>query len=351
MGRSQMDAIHGDDDLVQSMFLRHVAPLAYQGDISTPETLSNLTKTIMYLNYKNTGQILSRAISGLDTAAWDVLGKKANKTVCDLVSARLDTTCREVVPVYCTNLTRNIATPDLIDLIVSLRKETGVSAFKYKIARTMGRNTDVYPGRTEEVIPLVRKEIDKLCGPGVKLMVDANGGYEQAGTAGAIAKLMQGYNYEWFEEPVPFWNYTETKKVKELGVVRIAAGENEYRADNLDLMIDSGIVDIVQPDFGYAGGFSQVLRVAQRAAMKGIKIDPHSPDRSMTEFFSAHLMAAVSNAGPFLEYGCVDRSTPGGVFEDPIVIRNGTISVPKAPGWGVQLTEKWLNQSSSIVYP
>lgn len=238
-----------------------------------------------------------------------------------------------------------------MELIMDLHKKYGARAYKFKIAQTMGRNSDVWPNRTEETIPYIRREVDQRLGRDVELTVDSNGGYEDIEHAAPIAKLLSEHRYTWFEEPVPFWNYSGTKQMEDLGLLKIAAGENEYRWDEFEAMINSNTVSIIQPDLGYAGGFSQALRVARLAATKGIVVDPHSPDLSMTEFFSLHLLAAVPNPGPFLEYGCTDESTPTNVFVAGIQVQNGTVKVPQVPGWGVKILDSWLQASSSAIYP
>jgi len=358
MGRSQMDSsgILADDDLVADSFLRHVAPLAYKADISTPEALSKLTSTILYRNYKNTGQILNRAIAGLDTAVWDLLAKADNQSVCDYAAARMEPAreCRDNVKVYCTNITRQITADQTIDLIANLHTQLEVDTFKYKIAETMGNNADVTPNKTILEIPYIRKALDVKFGAGrIKLIVDANGGYSDAEHAKPAAVLLGEHHYEWFEEPVPFWNIEQTKVVKKFGVVPVAAGENEYRMDMFERIINQRVVDIVQPDFGYAGGFSNALKIADLAAKQGIVVDPHSPDKSMTEFFSLHFLGAISNPGPALEYGCVDPTDIAAkVFQRPIQIKNATVPVPReAAGWGVEILDSWLQHASTLTYP
>lgn len=158
------------------------------------------------------------------------------------------------------------------------------------------------------------------------------------------------------QEPVPFWDTVSTRAVKALGKVRVAAGENEYRMDIFQRMLapQSASVDIVQPDFGYAGGFSNALRVAKWAAEAGVVTDPHSPDKSMTEFFATHLLGAIPNPGPALEYGCVDPTDISRqVFVEPLEISaNGTVRVPLArAGWGVEIKPSWLEAATARSFP
>ena len=179
------------------------------------------------------------------------------------------------------------------------------------------------------------------------------GGYSDKLHAQPAAVELGRSGYEWFEEPVPFWNIEETRRVKQLGVVPVAAGENEYRMDMFERIIQQKAVDIIQPDFGYAGGFSNALAIAQLAHGSGITVDPHSPDKSMTEVFALHLLGVISNPGPALEYGCVDPTDIASkVFKHPIqVTPNATVKVPRGPGWGVTLLESWLAHASTIEYP
>lgn len=185
------------------------------------------------------------------------------------------------------------------------------------------------------------------------LIVDANGGYSDAVHAKPVAALLaQMGGYEWFEEPVPFWEYDTTRQVKQFGLIPIAAGENEYRMDVFERMLLRGTVDIVQPDFGYVGGFTNALKVAQIANGVGVRVDPHSPDKSMTEYFSLHLLGAIPNPGPALEFGCVDPTDISKtVFVDPILVSQGKAQVPQGLGWGVQLLKSWLKRATSQSYP
>ena len=79
-------------------------------------------------HYKNTGQILNRAIAGLDTAVWDLLAKANNQSVCDYAAVRMVPAreCRDNVKVYCTNITRQITADQTVDLIANLHTQLEV---------------------------------------------------------------------------------------------------------------------------------------------------------------------------------------------------------------------------------
>lgn len=353
VGRSQSDStgILTDADLVIETFLRHIAPVAHLRNVTSPKDLEALRQDIIYQNYKNTGQVFFRALSGLDTALWDVLAKQANQSVCQYVGNLVGRPCRKRVNFYCTNITRAATPEELTKLILQLHAKYGATGYKLKVANIMGRNTDFYPNRTIQVIPQVRAALEQQLGPGIRLMVDANGGYEDLRHVTEVAQILNRSDYFWFEEPVPFWNYDLTKQVRDLGLVRIAGGENEYRESLLEHAVTHRQVDIVQPDFGYVGGFSVALRIAQLAARHGVGFDPHSPDLSLTEFFSVHLMGVMANDDTLFEYGCTDGSTPLDIFEQGLQASGGSAPVPTGVGWGVAVQEAWLSRAEQRVYP
>lgn len=353
LGRSQSDStgILTDSDLVIDMFFRHIAPVAHLRNVTSPKDLDALRQDIIYQNYKNTGQVFSRALSGLDTALWEVLAKRADQSVCRYVGNLVGRPCKEKVNFYCTNITRSATPEELTKLIVQLHEKYGASGYKLKIANMMGRNTDFYPNRTHEVIPQVRAALEQRLGPGIRLMVDANGGYEDLRHVAEVAQSLNRSDYFWFEEPVPFWNYELTKQARDLGLVRIAGGENEYRESLLENAVMRRQVDVVQPDFGYVGGFSVALRIAQLAGRHGVGFDPHSPDLSLTEFFSLHLMGVMANNDTLFEYGCTDGSTPFDIFEQGIQVSGGAAPVPSRAGWGAVVREEWLSHAERRHYP
>merc|ERR1712125_108078 len=101
------------------------------------------------------------------------------------------------------NLDRTLKPSDVVAKAQRLGATHGVKAFKFKIAKRMGHDVDMYPGRSEELVALARN----VLGPDATLMVDANGGWDNFSHAEAMAQLLVDHNYTWLEEPFKFWDY------------------------------------------------------------------------------------------------------------------------------------------------
>ena len=121
-------------------------------------------------------------------------------------------------------------------------------------------------------------------------------------------------------------------------------------------MIDMRAVDIVQPDVCYVGGIVRTLRVASMAAAAGLPCTPHSANLSMVTLFTMHLLGAIPNAGKYLELSIEGPDYypwQDGLFvESPYTVTDGKVTIPDAPGWGVEIDPTWLAnaeyQSSEI---
>jgi L-alanine-DL-glutamate epimerase-like enolase superfamily enzyme len=108
-------------------------------------------------------------------------------------------------------------------------------------------------------------------------------------------------------------------------------------------MLTMGAVDVVQPDVCYIGGITRARRVAQMAAERGVPCTPHSANLSLVTVFTLHLMAAIPNAGPFVEFSIEPTGWTADLYQPALVAREGAVPVPEdGPGWGVTINPRWL---------
>lgn len=325
-----------------------VAPYALGQNFSSTADIDAFADTVWRKNYKRTGTVLARALAGVDTALYDLLGRSEKRSVCSLVADLLGGACRQRVPVYGSNGDRHKKPKDIVANAVNNRDEYGVKAFKFQIANRMGADVDIKPNRTEELIPLARQQL----GPDITLMVDANGGFDNYSHASRISKLLIEHNYTWFEEPFPYWEYDLAsnllQEVRPQGL-GIALGEQEYRLDVWERNIHA--MQYAQPDVHYIGGFSRTLRVAKMSISANTTLVPHSPNPCMVDVFALTLMAAAPNAYKYMEFDAINtRHPPSGnqffaekVFE--LDKTDGTMAVPQGPGWGVTLRPGLLSDA------
>lgn len=324
-------------DITVHVLHRQVAPYALGMDACDIDAILDLVRD---REHKFPGSYLRRAMGGVDTALWDWRGKREGKPVCALIGGSPGT-----FRAYGSSMKRDITPKDEAARLARLREEKGFDAFKFRIGAEVGRDVDEWPGRTEEIIPTMRKAM----GDDVALLVDANSCYSPA-RAIEIGGILQDHGISHFEEPCPYWEFDQTRQVTDALEIDVTGGEQDCMMVNWRDMIDRRIVDIVQPDICYLGGLSRTLRVAKMAEAAGIPVTPHCANLSMVTLFTMHLLRAIPNAGKYLEFsieGLDYYPWQDDLFvEDPFAIVDGKATVTDAPGWGVEVNPDWLAKSA-----
>jgi L-alanine-DL-glutamate epimerase-like enolase superfamily enzyme len=323
-------------DITAQVLHRQVAPRALGADVSDPEALA---ERIIETEYKFPGSYVARAVGGVDTALWDLRGKLEKKSVCELLGGK-----PRRFPVYGSSMRRDIKPEDEAARLVRLRDTKGFRAFKVRIGKVCGHDQDQSPGRTEALIQAVRKAV----GCDVVLLADANSCYTPA-KAIEVGKLLEDQNFRHFEEPCPYWELEWTAEVAKALVIPVAGGEQDCFMHVWRRMIAIKAVDIAQPDVCYVGGMSRAARVARMAAEAGLPVVPHSANQSLVQVFTLHLLGAIANAGPHMEYSIEGTGQYGEVYSPLPEVSEGTVQIPDGPGWGVTVNPRWLESAERKV--
>ncbi len=320
-------------DITAQVFHRQIAPHALGTDgLDFADTLALIGER----EHKFPGSYLRRAMTGLDTALWDLRGKLEGKPVVALLGG-----VPGLLRAYASSMKRDITPEDEAARFVRLRDERGFTAFKWRVGAECGRDRDEWPGRTEAVIPIVSKAL----GDGVEKLVDGNSCYSPA-RAIAVGRMLQDHGIGHFEEPCPYWEFDQTRQVREALSIDVAGGEQDNEFTSFRTMIREHVVDIVQPDVMYLGGIHRTLEVCQMAAAAGLPVTPHAANLSLVTMCTMHLLKAIPNAGKYLELsieGLDYYPWQDGLFlGDPYGVTDGHVTVPDAPGWGVEINPDWL---------
>ncbi len=300
-----------------------------------PADLGILVDRAIEANYKYPWSYVCRALSGVDTAVWDLLGKREGKSVCELIGGK-----PRPFPVYGSSMSRSITPEDEAARLKKLRDEKGYTAFKIRVGSVNGHNQDAWPGRTEKLIPTVRKAV----GDDVKMLVDGNSCYTPP-KAIEVGRLLEEHHYVQFEEPCPYWELEWTAQVTEALDMDVSGGEQDNELATWRRMIEMRAVDIVQPDILYLGGLTRTLRVAKKAAEHKLPCVPHSANRAMVTLFTLHAMAAIPNAGGYVEYSIEDSPWSDNLFSPGFEVADGKVAIPDQPGWGVTVNAQWLEKA------
>ncbi len=329
-------------DIASLVLHRQVAPYALgQNALDIDPLVDNIAE----IEFKFPGSYLRRALSGLDTALWDLRGKLKGQSVCELLGGQ-----PRPFPVYASSMKRDITPEDEADRFVKLKETHGYNAFKFRIGKECGHDEDEWLGRTEAIVPAIRQAL----GNETKLLVDANCCYSPQ-KAIEVGHFLEEHGIIHYEEPCPYWDFEQgaevTQALKELNI-EVSGGEQDCNLSTWRRIINMRAFDIVQPDICYMGGLSRTLRVAAMAKEAGLLCTPHSANLSLVTVFSLHMLGAIENAGPYVEFsieGLDYYPWQDGLFNPVLEARNGKIQIPEAPGWGVEINPAWLAKANRQV--
>ncbi len=295
--------------------------------------LETLIDDFYIANYKMAGQSLWCPAAYVEQSLFDLLGKTVKKTAGELMGGVL----RKEIPVYLSGSGRDTTAEEELAVYVRGVEETGTQAVKFKIGGRMSRNLDAYPGRTETLIRNARKQL----GDDVVIYSDANGSYNAAKGI-EVGKFLQDHGVAFFEEPCPWQEYSETRKVAEALEMPVAAGEQDNSLWGFQWMMETGVMDITQFDLNYNGGFVRGARVARMAREHGMTVVPHNTQTGATGVNILAFASATSNIGPHMEFPWRAPYQPQSYFSPQIQIERGVVKVPTGPGLGLEFDPDFL---------
>ena len=334
-GWGQVSTYHSD--ITAQVLHRQVAPWTLGQDMTN---LDDLLDIVTEREHKFPGSYLRRAMAGLDTAIWDLRGKQQGKPVTELLGGSPG-----LVRAYASSMKRDITPADEAARMKGLRDMHGFDAFKVRAGAEVGRNQDEWPGRTEEIIPTMRREL----GGDVDLLIDANSCYSPD-RAIEVGHILQDSGFCHYEEPCPYWELEQTRQVTDALGIDVTGGEQDCDLPTWRRMIDMRAVDIVQPDILYLGGICRTMRVVKMAQAAGLPVTPHCANLSLVTLFTMHLLRAIPNAGKYLEFSIEGADYyPWQEYlyvASPYDIENGHARVTDTPGWGVEINPEWLARST-----
>jgi L-alanine-DL-glutamate epimerase-like enolase superfamily enzyme len=324
-------------DITAQVFHRQLVPWALGAD---PADIAGLVHLIERREHKYPGSYRARALAGLDTALWDMAGRRAGKPVASLIGGGPGK-----VRAYASSMKRDISPKDEADRLVRLCAEQGFTAAKWRIAAECGEDVDEWPGRTEEIIPAVARAL----GDGIDKLVDANSGFSVK-RAIEVGRMLEDNGVGHYEEPVPYWDLEATTEVTDALRIDVTGGEQDWDPATWKRMIQMRAVDVVQPDVMYMGGIANTLKVAAMAAAADLPCTPHAANLSLVTICTMHLLAAIPNAGKYLELSIEgDDYYPWqrDLFVGrPFEVSAGHVTVPDTPGWGVEISPAWLDRAT-----
>jgi len=253
------------------------------------------------------------AMSGIDMAAWDVLGQARG-----LPLARMLGGTPRPIRAYNSNGLGILPIKDLSREAISLVKE-GFSAVKLRLGRPEARQ-DI------EALRVVKKAV----GPGVSLMVDFNQGLSVAEAIRRGRMIDEEGGVAWIEEPIRADDFLGCSEIKNQLHTPVQLGENFMGPEQMAQALAAGACDFVMPDAQRIGGVTGWMRAAALAQGAGMEMSSHLFPEA-----SCHLLA-VTPTCHWLEY--VDWASP--ILQEPARLKDGCVVTPERPGLGMAWNEK-----------
>jgi D-galactarolactone cycloisomerase len=287
-------------------------------------------------DYGTTGMAIS-ALSGIDIALWDIIGKSTGKPIHKLIGGAW----RDEVTCYATGL-YFIDMDRLVEEAVEEARqfaEEGFTAIKMKIG--LGD-----PKLDIRRVAAVREAV----GDGVRLMVDANHCFTVP-QAIRLGRELEKLDIEWFEEPISpedVDGYTEVTRALDMAV---AGGENAFTRWGFRDLVVRKAMDILQPDVCAAGGISECRKIAALAITHGVECVPHAWGSAIGVAATLHFLAALPDQPPsfrpmppLLEFEQCENPFRDHLSREPIVQQRGKVKVPTGAGLGIEIVRSVLDQ-------
>ncbi len=342
-GAEGISVAHGGISTLFPIFLANLQPFFLGKDARELDLI--LEKVYIYkFNFRFNGISLGLPLATIEFAILDMLGRIANKPVGQLIGEIHN----PEVGIYVATEWREKPVDESIELIKKAVAEyPEARALKIKVGGLMFMTADMYaagpPGRTEKMIPLVRKTF----GDDMALYADSNSFYSVP-EAIRVGKLLEEYRYRYFEEPVMFDHLEEIKQVADALTLPIANGEQDYGFYGFRWLIANDGIDIVQPDNYYFGGLIRSMKVARMAAAFGKTIVPHMSGGGLGFLYNIQLVSAVPNAGEHHEFKGLQTNVRYECKTSPLKVVNGKIKVPTGPGFGADFDPEWVNKHQVV---
>lgn len=342
-GAEGMSVAHSEMSTLFPIFLKRLRPFFLGKDARELDLI--LEKVYIYsFNFRYNGIALGVPLATIEFAILDMLGHIAKKPVAQLIGEIHN----PEVAIYVATEWREKPVKESIELIKKAVAEyPEAQALKIKVGGLMFMTTDMYavgpPGRTEKMIPLVRKTFgDKMA-----LYADSNSFYSVK-DAIRVGKLLEEYKYGYFEEPVMFDHIEEIKQVADALTIPVANGEQDNSFYGFRWLLAHDGIDIVQPDNYYFGGLIRSMKVARMAAAFGKTIVPHMSGGGLGFLYNVQFVSAVPNAGAHHEFKTFRTNVKFECKTSPLKVTNGKIKAPTGPGFGVDLDPEWVRRHEVV---
>ncbi|MBQ7301670.1 MAG: galactonate dehydratase [Clostridia bacterium] len=281
--------------------------------------------------YWRGGAVLMSALSAVEMALWDILGKSLGVPVYQLLGGRAN----DKVRIYVNGWFSGAKTPEEFGAKAKAAMERGVTALKWDpFGKAYLTLSNAELDRAMECVAAVRDAV----GNRVDLLIEGHGRFDVP-TGIRIAKELEQFRPMWFEEPTPPDNLEALKAVRDKSPVPISAGERLYTLKAFKDLFEMRAADYIQPDISHAGGIMELKKIAAVADTYYIPFAPHNPSGPVANAATLQLAACCPNFH-ILEIMYSDVTWRADVTNEDLHYEDGYITIPDKPGLGIEINEE-----------
>ena len=281
--------------------------------------------------YWRGGAVLMSALSAVEMALWDILGKRLNVPVYQLLGGKY----HDKVRIYVNGWFSGAKTPEQFAEKAKIAVQRGVTAMKWDpFGKAYLELSNKELDTALECVGAVRDAV----GNGVDLLIEGHGRFNVP-TGIKIAKELEQFKPMWFEEPTPPDSLEALKAVRDKSPVPISAGERLYGLRAYRELFETRAADYIQPDISHAGGIMELKKIAAAADSYYIPFAPHNPSGPVANAATLQLAACCPNFS-ILEIMYSDVVWRADVTDEDLRYEDGCIFIPDKPGLGIEINEE-----------
>ncbi len=281
--------------------------------------------------YWRGGAVLMSALSAVETALWDILGKSLGVPVYQLMGGKV----HDKVRIYVNGWFAGANTPKEFGEKAKEAVKKGVTAMKWD---PFGKSYMEISNKDLNTALECISEVRTAVGDDVDLLIEGHGRFNIP-TGIKIAKELEQFHPMFFEEPVPPDNLDAIKAVKDKSSVAVSAGERLYTRWDYKRMFDLMAADYIQPDISHAGGIMELKKIAAEAECRYIPFAPHNPSGPVANAATLQLAASCPNFC-ILEIMYSDVVYRKDVTNENLEYKDGYMKIPDKPGLGIEINEE-----------
>lgn len=327
VGVSEVRMVNKTDTLVAC--IGELAPRYVIG--ADPFDVERLAWNVQRAEYGRPGEVTQSALAAFDIAFWDLMGQALRVPVWKLLGGRF----RDRIPAYANGWYQAEREPGKIAGLAQQVVKRGYRALK--LDPFGAANAELPPGdrsRVEGIMAAVREAV----GPDVQILVEMHGRFTPA-TAVRVAAILEPYNPEWIEEPVPPENADALARVRNGTRIPIATGERAHTVGDIREFIERGLADVIQVDLTHFGGFVGLKRVAGWAEAHYLLMAPHNVCGPVGTMANVHFAVATPNYKVLEHFNDFADPWVQELVDQPpqVAAEDGCFGLPERPGLGVSL--------------